>query len=94
MPSTDSLIALSAEQIADLNKRLSVMRHNVNNHLSMVVAACELIRRKPELATRMLENIGQQPEKITDELRQFSEAVEKILGFSHHAPSLHAHPQS
>jgi hypothetical protein len=94
MPSIDSSIALSAEQIADLNKRLSVMRHNVNNHLSMVVAACELIRRKPELANRMLENIGQQPEKITDELRQFSDAVETILGIRHHAPSLHAHPHS
>jgi len=89
MPSTDSSIALSAEQIADLNKRLSVMRHNVNNHLSLVVAACELIRRKPELATRMIENIGQQPEKINDEVRQFSDAVEALLGIKHGVPSAH-----
>ena len=89
MPSTDSSIALSAEQIADLNKRLSVMRHNVNNHLSLVVAACELIRRKPELANRMIENIGQQPEKINDEVRQFSEAVETLLGIKHGVPTVH-----
>jgi hypothetical protein len=80
MPSSDTQIALSAEQIADLNKRLSVMRHNVNNHLSLVVAACELIRRKPELAPRMIENIVQQPEKINAEVREFSEAMESLLG--------------
>jgi len=53
------------------------------------VAACELIRRKPELATRMIENIGQQPEKINDEVRQFSDAVEALLGIKHGVPSAH-----
>ena len=89
MPSTETSITLSAEQIADLNKRLAVMRHNVNNHLSLVVAACELIRRKPDLALRMIDNIVQQPEKISVEVRQFSEAMETLLGIKQNVPSAH-----
>ena len=89
MPLSDSSITLAAEQVADLNKRLSVMRHNVNNHLSLVVAACELIRRKPELARRMIDNIVQQPEKINEEVRQFSDAIESSLRVQPNVASVH-----
>jgi hypothetical protein len=75
-------IALEPEQIAELNKKLSVMRHNVNNYLALVVAASELLKRKPELAPRMIENIMQQPERVITEMRAFSEAFEAILGIS------------
>jgi|SRR5688572_28199532 hypothetical protein len=73
-------IALEPEQIAELNKKLSVMRHNVNNYLALVVAASELLKRKPELAPRMLENIMQQPERVITEMKAFSEAFEETLG--------------
>jgi len=75
----DKPIALSPEQIADLNKKLSVMRHNVNNYLALIVAASELIRRKPEMATRLIENIAQQPDRIISEIRSFSDDFELFL---------------
>ncbi len=75
----DNSIALSPEQIAEVHKRLSSMRHNVNNHLSLIVAASELVRRKPEVAPRMIENILLQPERINSEVRDFSEALESML---------------
>ena len=75
-------IALEPEQIAELNKKLSVMRHNVNNYLALIVAASELLKRKPELAPRMLENIMQQPDRVITEMRAFSEAFEATLGIS------------
>ncbi|HTG43559.1 MAG TPA: hypothetical protein VK633_03395, partial [Verrucomicrobiae bacterium] len=72
----DKPIALSPDQIAELNQKLSVMRHNVNNHLALVVAASELIRRKPEMSPRLVESILQQPERINAEIRAFSETLE------------------
>jgi hypothetical protein len=75
-------IALSPDQIADLNKKLSVMRHNVNNHLALIVAASELIRRKPEMSQRLVENIVQQPEKIISEIRSFSNELEALIGIT------------
>jgi hypothetical protein len=75
-------VALTPEQIAELNKKLSTMRHNVNNHLAMIVAASELMKRKPEMAERMLDNILQQPDKIISEVRSFSDDFESLLGIS------------
>lgn len=80
MASPEKPIALSPEQIAELNKNLSAMRHNINNHLALIVAASELIRRKPELAGKFIENISQQPDRIVAEIRSFSEQFEKLFG--------------
>ena len=81
-------VALSPEQIAELNKKLSLMRHNVNNHLALIVAASELIRRKPEMASRLIENVGQQPDRIIAEIRAFSDAMEIAFGLKKEAPPL------
>jgi hypothetical protein len=78
----DKTVALSSDQIADLNKKLSTMRHNVNNHLALVVAASELMRRKPEMAGKLIESIAQQPDKIIAEVREFSEQFEATLGIT------------
>ena len=75
-------VTISPAEIAKLQEKLSNLRHNVNNHLSLVLAAVELIRRKPDLAQRMADNIGTQPEKIVEELRAFSVEFEATLGIT------------
>ena len=70
---------LTPEQVAEINSKLSEMRHNINNYLSMVIAATELIKRKPEGAERFLEMIAQQPPRITNEMQQFTNDFEKLL---------------
>ena len=39
-------VTLKVEELDQLNRKLSDMRHDVNNHLSLMVAALELIRYK------------------------------------------------
>jgi hypothetical protein len=73
-------VTLSVEQIDELNKKLSTMRHDVNNHLSMVMAAAELVRLKPELGEKMLGRLIEQPTKISEAIKQFSVEFEKTLG--------------
>lgn len=73
-------VTLSVEQIDELNKKLSTMRHDVNNHLSMVMAAAELVRLKPELGEKMLGRLIEQPTKISEAIKQFSAEFEKTLG--------------
>ena len=72
-------VPLSPEQVADLNRKFGDLRHNVNNHLALMVAALELIRRKPEMMDRMVNNLTEQPQKILEEIKQFSEEFEKTL---------------
>jgi hypothetical protein len=86
MGSPDASIALTSCQVTELNRKLSVMRHNVNNHLALIVAASELIRRKPEMAERLVENILQQPDRIIKEIRAFSDDFEAATGVKRESP--------
>ena len=72
--------ALSAEQVAELQRQLSTMRHDINNQMSIIVAALELIRYKPDMAEKMFATISQQPRKVGDTLAAFSAEFEKALG--------------
>jgi hypothetical protein len=80
MTSPDQPPVLTSQQIAELNKHLSDMRHDINNHLSLMMAAVELIRRKPEAAERMAATLTEQPTKIGDSMKKFSAEFEKTFG--------------
>ena len=71
---------LNAEQIAELDQQLSTLRHDVNNHLSLILAAVELMRAKPESTSRMLGTLADQPAKITASLQKFSAEFEAASG--------------
>jgi len=75
-------VTLSPAELAELNKKLSDMRHDVNNHLSLIVAAMELIRHKPESAERMVATLGEQPSRISESLKKFSVEFEKAFGIT------------
>lgn len=73
-------VTLTPEQAEELNKHLSTMRHDINNHLSLMMAAVELVRRKPEAAERMATTLTEQPAKIGDSMKKFSAEFEKTFG--------------
>ena len=75
-------VTLTVEQIEDLNKKLSMMRHDVNGHLALIVAAAELVRHKPQLSEKMLTSITEQPAKISEAMKAFSIECERVLGIT------------
>lgn len=79
MPSQPEPVSLSGEQVAELKQQLSVMRHDINNHLSLMMAAVELIRRRPESAERMWNTLTEQSPKITDSMAQFTRRFEATM---------------
>ena len=73
-------VTLTPQQIEELGKRLATMRHDVNNNLSLIVAAAELIKFNPASATRMAGTLAEQPPKIVNHMAKFGAAFEKALG--------------
>ena len=73
-------VTLSVEQVVELNKKLSVMRHDINGDLALIVAAAELIKLNPSTAERMLTTLLEQPTKIRERADQFSKTFEAMLG--------------
>jgi hypothetical protein len=78
---------LTPDQIAALNQHLSSMRHNINNNLALIVAALELVRRKPEIVARLMENMAAQPDKIIAEIKKFSEVFDQTMGITREGSS-------
>jgi hypothetical protein len=72
-------VTLTVGQIAELNKKLAELRHSVNNNLSLIIAAAEIMRLQPESAARMQERLAEKPHKIAEIVAQFSRDLETAL---------------
>lgn len=75
-------VTLTPEQVAELNRKLSRMRHDINNHLSLIVAAAELMRFKPEMREKMAATLTEEAPKITDTIMKFSSEFESSFGIT------------
>lgn len=73
-------VTLTTEQIAGLNRALGEMPHDIYNHLSLVVAAGELLRTNPELAESLMVTLLGQPARISQALQKLSTEFEKTRG--------------
>ena len=73
-------VTFNISEVQELNKHLSEFRHNVNNCLALVIAAAELVRRRPDTVEAMAGTMLEQPQQILEEIREFSEAFEKAFG--------------
>ena len=72
-------VTLTVAQLEELSRQLSTMRHDINNNLSLIVAAVELIRHKPQMTERMIATLGEQPAKIVQAVTRFSTEFEQAL---------------
>lgn len=80
MPLPTQPATLTAAEIDALNQQLSTMRHDINNHLSLIMAAVELIRRKPDAVERMSATLTDQPARISEAMTKFSSTFERAIG--------------
>jgi hypothetical protein len=72
-------VTLSVEQIGELNQKLSAVRHDVNNHLTKIIAAIEIMRLNPQSAERRWSELAEQPTKVAELVAQFSRELETTL---------------
>jgi hypothetical protein len=72
-------VTLGIEQVEELNRKLSTMRHDINNTLSLIIAAVELMRVKPQMAERMMNTLMEQPAKIGVSMGEFTASFEQAL---------------
>jgi len=79
MPLPNESVTLSAEQIRELNQKLADLRHDVNNSLSLMTAAVELIQRRPESAGNLWSTLIEQPRKVAVSISQYCRDFEAAL---------------
>jgi hypothetical protein len=72
-------VTLSMEQIGELKQKLSALRHDLNNSLSLIAATVELVRHRPTVSEQMWDTLAEQPRKIGESFLQFSRDLEAAL---------------
>jgi hypothetical protein len=82
MPLPSQPVTLTVEQVAELNRKLSNLRHDINNQLSLIMAAVELIHHKPQTSERMMATLAEQPPRIAAALAKFSGEFEQAFGIA------------
>jgi hypothetical protein len=75
-------VTLNPQEVDALNTKLSTMRHDINNYLSLIVAASELMRYKPQSAEKMMGMLADQPKKITTAISKFTAEFEHTFGIT------------
>lgn len=75
-------VTLSVPELHELNKKLADMRHDINNHLSLIIAAIEIIRHKPDSAPRILSTLADQPARISNSVRKFTAEFDQAFGIT------------
>lgn len=73
-------VTLTVEQIAELNEKLATLRHDVNNKLSLIIAAVDVLQYKPQMIGQMIATVGEQPQQIIEAMANFSADFEKLFG--------------
>ena len=72
-------LTLTSEEVTALYEKLRTTRHNINNSLSLIIAAAELVKLKPDAASRMADQILEQPDRIMAEMAKFGVDFEEKL---------------
>jgi hypothetical protein len=75
-------VTLTVEQLEQLNRELANLRHDVNNTLSLIMAAVDLIRYKPHMTERMMNTLVEQPPRILSALAKFSTEFERTFSIT------------
>lgn len=73
-------VTLTVQQVEELTRKLATLRHDINNNLSLITAAVELLKLSPEMIGRLSASLAEQPPKISDQLTKFALELEKAVG--------------
>lgn len=73
-------ITLAPKQIEELNLKLSALRHDIANHLTVIVTAAEMAANTSEKARQHLTLLFQQVPKIKDAVNGFTAEFDRTLG--------------
>jgi hypothetical protein len=76
----DNPVTLSVQQVDEFNRKLSKMRHDIANHMTVIITAAELASHAPEKSKDHLVLLLGQTPKITESVRGFTTEFDKILG--------------
>ena len=78
MSETDQTI--SHEELVQLRKKFSEIKHSINNALAVMMALSEMSQRRPEYAEKLATTVLSKAPQIVSSLQEFTQALNEKVG--------------
>jgi hypothetical protein len=77
---TEPAHTLSAEEITQLQKKFSEIKHSINNALAVMMALSEMSQRRPDYAEKLASTVLTKAPQIVSSLQEFTQALNDKAG--------------
>ena len=71
---------LSPEELAELQKKFSEIKHSINNALAVMMALSEMSQRRPDYAEKLAATVLNKAPQIVSGLQEFAQALNEKAG--------------
>jgi hypothetical protein len=83
----DTNRALSREELVQLQKKFSEIKHGINNALAVMMALSEMSQRRPDYAEKLASTVLSKAPQIVSSLQEFTALLNEKAGVKSAAAS-------
>jgi hypothetical protein len=77
---TDQAPVVTAEELGQLQKKFSEIKHSINNALAVMMALSEMSQRRPDYAEKLATTVLTKAPQIVSSLQEFTQALNEKAG--------------
>jgi hypothetical protein len=72
--------AISHDELVQLQKKFSEIKHSINNALAVMMALSEMSQRRPDYAEKLATTVLSKAPQIVSSLQEFTQALNEKAG--------------
>jgi hypothetical protein len=72
--------SISQEELAELQKKFSEIKHSINNALAVMMALSEMSQRRPDYSEKLASTVLTKAPQIVSSLQEFTQALNDKAG--------------
>ena len=72
---SDQLSSIPQEELAQLQKKFSEIKHSINNALAVMMALSEMSQRRPDYAEKLASTVLSKAPQIVTSLQEFTQIL-------------------
>jgi hypothetical protein len=77
---TEPVSTIPQEEIAQLQKKFSEIKHSINNALAVMMALSEMSQRRPDYAEKLASTVLSKAPQIVTSLQEFTQVLNEKAG--------------
>ena len=77
---TEPAISISQEELVQLQKKFSEIKHSINNALAVMMALSEMSQRRPDYAEKLATTVLSKAPQIVTSLQEFTQVLNDKAG--------------